>query len=147
VTLACGGGFGDPWFCALLAFTLNTAAYQAEIFRGGLLSVPRAHYEAATALGLNRTTTFFKVTLPQVLIVTVGPLGNELILIIKASAIVSLVTLLDLMGVAKLAFSRTFDFQVYVWVALVYLLVVECVRRGVNRLDRRLTQHLRPTDE
>jgi len=98
-------------------------------------------------LGLSRTTTFFKVSLPQVLIVTVGPLGNELILIIKASAIVSLVTLLDLMGVAKLAFSRTFDFQVYVWVALVYLLVVECVRRGVNRLDRRLTQHLRPTDE
>ncbi|MCP1505665.1 polar amino acid transport system permease protein [Pseudomonas marginalis] len=141
------GWFGDPWFCALLAFTLNTAAYQAEIFRGGLLSVPRAYYEAATVLGLNRTTTFFKVTLPQVLIVTVGPLGNELILIIKASAIVSLVTLLDLMGVAKLAFSRTFDFQVYVWVALVYLVVVECVRRGVKRLDRRLTQHLRPTDE
>ena len=56
-------------------------------------------------------------------------------------------TLLDLMGVAKLAFSRTFDFQVYVWVALVYLVVVECVRRGVKRLDRRLTQHLRPTDE
>lgn len=141
------GWFGDPWFCAVLAFTLNTAAYQAEIFRGGLLSVPRAHYEAATVLGLSRTTTFFKVTLPQVLIVTVGPLGNELILIIKASAIVSLVTLLDLMGVAKLAFSRTFDFQVYVWVALVYLLVVECVRRGVNRINRRLTRHMRPTDE
>jgi len=68
-------------------------------------------------------------------------------LIIKASAIVSLVTLLDLMGVAKLAFSRTFDFQVYVWVALVYLLVVECVRRGVNRINRRLTRHMRPTDE
>jgi len=51
------------------------------------------------------------------------------------------------MGVAKLAFSRTFDFQVYVWVALVYLLVVECVRRGVNRINRRLTRHMRPTDD
>lgn len=135
--------FRDAWYCAVLAFTLNTAAYQAEIFRASLQAIPTGQYEAAQALGLRRLPTFFKVTLPQSLMIAVGPLGNELILLIKASAIASLVTLYDLMGVAKLGFSRSFDFQIYLWAALLYLLVVELVRRTVKRLDARLGRHLR----
>jgi polar amino acid transport system permease protein len=69
------------------------------------------------------------VILPQSLLVAIGPLGNELILMIKASAIASLVTIYDLMGVTKLAFSRSFDFQIYLWAAVLYLLIVEIVRR------------------
>lgn len=135
--------FRDAWYCAVLAFTLNTAAYQAEIFRASLQAIPVGQYEAAQALGLRRLPTFFKVTLPQSLMIAVGPLGNELILLIKASAIASLVTLYDLMGVAKLGFSRSFDFQIYLWAAVLYLLVVELVRRAVKRLDARLSRHLR----
>ncbi|MGH8484792.1 MAG: ABC transporter permease subunit, partial [Pseudomonas sp.] len=89
--------FREAWYCTLLAFVLNTAAYQAEIFRGALLAVAPGQYEAAKALSLKRSTTFFKVILPQSMIVAIGPLGNELILMIKASAIASLVTIYDLM--------------------------------------------------
>lgn len=135
--------FRDAWYCTLLAFTLNTAAYQAEIFRGSLLAVAPGQYEAADALGLKRSTTFFKVILPQSLVIAVGPLGNELILMIKASAIASLVTIYDLMGVTKLAFSRSFDFQIYLWAAVLYLLIVEAVRRGLKLIEARLGRHLR----
>lgn len=98
--------------------------------------------EAAAALGLSRPVRFFKVTLPQSMVVAIGPLGNELILIIKASAIASLVTVYDVMGIAKLAFSRSFDFQVYLWAAVLYLLVVETLRRVFAVLERRLNRHL-----
>lgn len=135
--------FRDAWYCALLAFTLNTAAYQAEIFRGSLLAVSFGQYEAASALGLGRLATFFKVVLPQSLLVAIGPLGNELILMIKASAIASLVTIHDLMGIAKLGFSRSFDFEIYLWAALLYLLVVELIRRVLQLIEGRLGRHLR----
>jgi polar amino acid transport system permease protein len=134
--------FRDAWFCTLLAFTLNTAAYQAEIFRGSLLSVSQGQHEAAKALSLKRSTTFFKVILPQSLVVAIGPLGNELILMIKASAIASLVTIYDLMGVSKLAFSRSLDFQIYLWAAVLYLLIVEIIRRVLKRVEARLGRHL-----
>ncbi|WP_375741029.1 ABC transporter permease [Pseudomonas boanensis] len=134
--------FRDAWYCALLAFTLNTAAYQAEIFRGSLLAIVPGQYEAASALGLSRSTTFFKVVLPQSMLVAIGPLGNELILMIKASAIASLVTIHDLMGVAKAGFSRTFDFQIYLWAAVLYLAVVELLRRALVFAEARLGRHL-----
>lgn len=134
--------FRDAWFCTLLAFTLNTAAYQAEIFRSSLLAIAQGQREASSALGLSRWTTFRKVILPQSLLVAVGPLGNELILMIKASAIASLVTIYDLMGVTKLAFSRSFDFQIYLWAAVLYLLIVEVVRRSLKLIEGRLGRHL-----
>lgn len=134
--------FREAWYCALLAFTLNTAAYQAEIFRASLMAVAPGQYEAAKALNLKRSTTFFKVILPQSLLVAIGPLGNELIMMIKASAIASLVTIYDLMGVTKLAFSRSFDFQIYLWAAVLYLLIVEVVRRTLKHLEARLGRHL-----
>lgn len=134
--------FREAWYCTLLAFTLNTAAYQAEILRGSLLAVAQGQREAAQALNLKRSTTFFKVILPQSLMVAIGPLGNELILMIKASAIASLVTIYDLMGVTKLAFSRSFDFQIYLWAAVLYLLIVEVVRRSLKLIEGRLGRHL-----
>ena len=83
-----------------------------------------------------------QVILPQSLLVAIGPLGNELILMIKASAIASLVTIYDLMGVTKLAFSRSFDFQIYLWAAVLYLVIVELVRRLLKHLEARLGRHL-----
>ena len=134
--------FRDAWFCTLLAFTLNTAAYQAEILRGAMLAVAQGQREACNALSLSRWTTFRKIILPQSLLVAIGPLGNELILMIKASAIASLVTIYDLMGVTKLAFSRSFDFQIYLWAAVLYLIIVEVVRRSLKLIEGRLGRHL-----
>ena len=132
----------EAWFCALATFTLNTAAYQCEILRGGLQSVPRGQREAARAMGLGRLPLYARVLLPQALIISLRPLGNELVLMIKASSVAALITVFDIMGETRLAYSRTYDFQVYLWAALVYLVLVEGVRIAWQVFERRLTRHL-----
>ncbi len=139
--------FRDAWYCALFVFSLNTAAYQAEILRGGILGVDRGQREAAKAFGLGPLVTFFKVILPQALISSLRPYGNEVILMIKGSAIASVVTIFDLLGATKLAFSRTFDFEIFLIAALMYLAVVEVIRFVWERMDRRLTRHLRQVSD
>ena len=135
--------FRDAFNCAIFAFTLNTAAYQAEILRGAIESVPRGQTEAAQALGLHKSTAFLKITLPQALMVALRPYGNEIILMIKGSAIVAIITVFDLMGETRRAYSRTFDFQIYIWAAILYLAIVEVLRNVWNALERRLTRHLK----
>lgn len=134
--------FREAWYCAILAFSLNTAAYQAEILRGAIESVPRGQWEGAASLGLHTLQTLRKVILPQALIVALRPYGNEIVLMIKGSAVVALVTVPDLMGQTRLAFSRTFDYQAYLWAAIFYLVLVEALRHGVEWVERRITQHL-----
>jgi len=134
--------FRDAWNCALFAFALNTAAYQAEILRGAIESVPRGQWEGAEALGLSRIQIYWKIILPQALIVALRPYGNEIILMIKGSAIVALVTVFDLMGETRRAFSRTYDFQAYIWAAVFYFVMVEALRNVWNALEGRLTRHL-----
>jgi polar amino acid transport system permease protein len=109
--------FREPYYCALFTFTINTAAYQSEVFRG-------------------------KVILPQAMIVALRPLGNELIVMIKSSAVASLVTLFDLMGATRLAFARSFDLSIYLYAALLYLAMVEVIRRVWDKLELRLTRHM-----
>lgn len=135
--------FREAWYCAILAFTLNTAAYQAEILRGAIESVGRGQWEGASSLGLSRWQTLRMVIMPQALIVALRPYGNELILMIKGSAIVAIITVYDLMGVTRLAYSRSFDFQTYIWAAIIYLAIVELLRNVVELIERRLTRHLR----
>ncbi|WP_343315280.1 ABC transporter permease [Brucella sp. BE17] len=134
--------FRDAWSCALIAFSLNTSAYQAEILRGAIQSVTAGQWEGAAALGLSKRVTFWKIILPQALIVALRPYGNEIILMIKGSAIVAIITVLDLMGETRRAYSRTFDFQTYLWAAVIYLLIVEMLRHIWDYLERRLTRHL-----
>lgn len=136
--------FREAFYCVILTFSLNTAAYQAEILRGAIQSVPRGQVEAAMALGLPRAVTFWKVVMPQAMIIALRPFGNEIILMIKGSAVASVVTIFDLMGATRLAFARSFNFDVYLWAALLYLALVECLRRVWDVLERRLTRHLAP---
>jgi polar amino acid transport system permease protein len=134
--------FREPFFCAVLAFVLNTAAYQAEIYRGAIRSVPRGQREAAQALGMHRLPILWKVIMPQAAVVALRPLGNEIILMIKASAVASIVTVLDLMGQTRWAFSRSYNMMIYVYAAVLYLAMVEIIRRLWNLLERRMTRHL-----
>jgi polar amino acid transport system permease protein len=135
--------FREAWWCAILAFTLNTAAYQAEIVRGAIESVPRGQWEGAASLGLHKWLIFRKIIAPQALIVALRPYGNEVILMIKGSAIVAIITVYDLMGETRRAFSRTFDFQTYIWAAIIYLVLVEVLRIVIDRIERGITRHLR----
>lgn len=134
--------FREPFYCCLLAFTINTAAYQAEIIRGSLQALPKGQVEAGRALGMRPTAIFLKIEMPQALLIGLRPLGNELITMIKVSAIASLVTLFDLMGATRLAFARSFDLSIYLWTALIYLALVEIIRRIWGLMETRLTRHL-----
>lgn len=134
--------FREPFYCAVFAFTINTAAYQAEILRGAIQSIPRGQFEGALSLGLHRWATLRHVIMPQAMILALRPLGNELIVTIKVSAIASLVTLFDLMGATRMAFARSFDLSIYLYAALIYLLLVEVIRRIWDRLEIKLTRHL-----
>ncbi|SEG64098.1 ABC transporter permease [Bosea lathyri] len=134
--------FREPFYCAVLAFTINTAAYQTEILRGAIQSIPRGQFEGALSLGLHRWATLRHVIMPQAMILALRPLGNELIVTIKVSAIASLVTLFDLMGATRLAFARSFDLSIYLYAALIYLMMVEVIRRVWDRVELRLTRHM-----
>jgi polar amino acid transport system permease protein len=135
--------FREAWYCAIFAFSLNTAAYQAEMLRGAIESVPRGQWEGAASLGLHKLQIMWKVILPQAAIVALRPYGNELILMIKGSAIVAIITVYDLMGITRFTYSRTFDFQSYLWAAIIYLLIVETLRHCIEWIERRLTRHLK----
>nr|WP_210345307.1 ABC transporter permease [Jiella flava] len=135
--------FREAWYCGLFSLALNTAAYQAEILRGAIESVPKGQWEGGRSLGLSRTVIFFKIVIPQAMVVALRPYANEIILMIKASAIVAIITVYDLFGETRQAYSRTYDFQTYVWAALLYLALVEALRHLTNFAERRLTRHLR----
>lgn len=135
--------FRDAWYCAIFAISLNTAAYQAEILRGAIESVPRGQWEGARSLGLSPILIFWKIVLPQAMIVALRPYANEIILMIKASAIVAIITVYDLFGETRRAYSRTFDFQTYIWAALFYLAIVEALRHATAAIEKRLIRHLK----
>lgn len=135
--------FREAYFCVLLTFALNTAAYQSEIWRGALRSVTKGQWEAADALGIPRLVTLVKVVIPQAFVIALRPLGNEVILMVKASAIASVVTVYDIMGVTRLAYARTFDFSYYLVAAVLYLVIVEILRRSLEAVERRITRFQR----
>jgi polar amino acid transport system permease protein len=135
--------FRDAWYCGLFSMTINTAAYQAEILRGAIESVPYGQHEAADSLGIPKAISFRKIVLPQALIVALRPYGNEIILLVKGSAVVAIITVYDLMGETRRAFSQTFDYQTYLWAAIFYLAIVETLRHLWNWIERRLTRHLK----
>lgn len=135
--------FREAWYCAVFSLALNTAAYQAEILRGAIESVARGQWEGARSLGLSTPVVFWKVILPQAMIVALRPYANEIILMIKASAIVAIITVFDLMGETRRAYSRSYDFQTYIYAALFYLAIVEVLRNVTALAERRLIRHLK----
>ncbi len=137
--------FRDAFNCAVFAFALNTAAYQAEILFGAFRAVPVGSWEASRALALPGFITLWKVILPQALMTALRPYGNEMISIVKASAVTSLITVLDIMGQTRYVFSQTYDISFYLWAAVFYLIIVETLRRTLNAFEVRLTRHLAVT--
>ena len=136
------GFFRDPFNCALLAFALNSTAYQTEILRGGIMGVARGEIEAAKAIGMTRLQILRRVTFPHAYRIAWPALGNEIILLMKASALASVVTVFDIMGRTRQIFSRTFDFSIYLWAALIYLCITAIFvllwRQGETRLSRHI---------
>jgi octopine/nopaline transport system permease protein len=130
----------EPYWCALLALTLNTAAYSSEIIRGGILSVPFGQIEAARACGMSRALLFRRIIVPQGLRVALPAYGNEIILMTRATALTSIVTLMEVTGIASKIVSETFRaVEVFICAGAIYLLLNFAISRGIAWLERRLS--------
>ena len=106
---------------ALLAFTLNYAAYFAEIFRAGIQSVPRGQYEAAKTLGMTYPQTMRRIILPQVIRMVLPPVSNETINLVKDTSLIYILAMNDLLRVARTIVQREFDMTPFVVAAVFYL--------------------------
>jgi polar amino acid transport system permease protein len=134
--------FRDPFNCALLVFAVNSTAYQTEILRGGIQGVPPGEVEAARAVGMNRVQTLRRVVFPHAYRIAWPALGNEIILLMKASAIASVVTVFDIMGRTRQIFAKTFDFSAYLWAALLYLALTAIFIALWRLAEARLSRHI-----
>ena len=106
---------------ALLAFTLNYAAYFAEIFRAGIQSIPKGQYEAAKTLGMTYPTTMRRIILPQVIRIVLPPVSNETINLVKDTSLIYILAMNDLLRVARTIVQREFDMTPFVVAAVFYL--------------------------
>ena len=120
---------------ALLAFTLNYAAYFAEIFRAGIQSVPKGQYEAARTLGMSYPQTMRRIILPQVFRMVLPPVSNETINLVKDTSLVYILAMNDLLRVARTIVQREFDMTPFLIAAVFYLAMTFVLTWGFKKLE------------
>lgn len=121
---------------AIVAFTLNYAAYFAEIFRAGILSVDRGQYEAARVLGMNYRQTMRRIVLPQMVRNILPPLSNETITLVKDTSLIYVLALNDLLRAARGIVQRDFTTSPFIVAAAFYLIMTLVLTWGFQRLER-----------
>ncbi|NOG30709.1 ABC transporter permease [Halomonas sp. CH40] len=135
----------DPFMPALIAFTLNTAAYTTEIFRGAIKSTPKGEIEAARAYGMSTNLMLRRVVLPSAFRRALPAYGNEVIFMLHASAIASVVTIMDLTGAARFVYARFYaPFEAFLFVAAIYLCLTFAILYFFRYLEKKLLAHLQP---
>jgi polar amino acid transport system permease protein len=115
--------FRDAYTVGVITLTINTSAYAAEIFRGGIVNVPHGQIEAAIASGMSWWTTMRRIVLPQAFRIAWPAYSNEVILLLKGSALVSTITVLDLMGQTRTIFARSYSLDIFLYAAVLYLIL------------------------
>ena len=128
----------DRFWAVIFAFVINYAAYFAEIFRSGIQSIPAGQHEAAKVLGYTRVQTFFRIVLPQVAKRVLLPVTNEVITLIKDTALASTVAVVDLMTVAKKQVSSSSSIEPYVVAIILYLIFNGLAEQLCKLAERRL---------
>jgi len=137
--------FREAFYPALLAFTLNTAAYTTEIIRGAILATPNGEIEAAKAYGMSWALRMRRIVLPSAARRAVQAYSNEVIFMLHSSAIASVVTMVDLTGAARNIYSRFYaPFDAFLFVALIYMLLTFMLVFGFRKLENYLLRHQRP---
>ena len=132
-------GVEIPAFASgVLAMSLNTAAFQAEIIRAGIESIPKGQNEAAKALGISKRQTMMRIIIPQVFVKTLPSITNELITLLKNSSLVSVIAVVDLTRVGQQIVSTSYSpAEIYIAVALLYLLMNMAISQGSRYLERK----------
>lgn len=130
----------QPIWCAILSLSLNTAAYGSEILRGGLRSVPEGAVEAARVCGMSRALTYRRIVLPLAIRQALPAYGSEVIIMVKSTSLASIITLMEVTGIAQEIISTTYrPFEVFTCAAAIYLAINFLIARGVLALERWLS--------
>jgi len=136
--------FREAYFCAVLSLTLNTAAYTAEILRGAIQAVPWGEVEAARACGMSGLLLQRRIILPKAFRLAWPAYTNEVVFLLQASSLVSIITLMDITGVARVIAARTFAFyELFITAALIYLVLVYGLIWVFRKIEYRISGHLR----
>lgn len=129
----------EPYWCAIIALTLNTAAYTGEIMRGGIQAVPFGQIEAARALGMSRPLLYRRIVLPQALRQILPAYGNEMIQMVQATSLASTITLMELTGAARAIASRSFQpVEMFIIAGAIYLAMNFVIAQAIRRAERRM---------
>ncbi|HDZ9498022.1 TPA: ABC transporter permease [Vibrio cholerae] len=133
------------WFCALVAFILNTSAYTAEIIRGAINGLPKGEVEAAKAYGMSRFQTYQSIILPSALRRSLPAYSNEVIFMLHGSAVAGIVTIMDLTGAARLVNSRYYaPFEAFLSAGLFYMALTFIILWCFKQAEQRFLAYLKP---
>ncbi len=128
----------EPYWCAIIAFALNTGAYTSEILRSAFQTIKKGYIEAGKSLGISSKIIFYKIQIPIAIRQSLPAYGNEIILMLKGTSLASTVTLMDLTGVAKYIISTTFKpIEVFIVAGSIYLFMTFLIHNFIKFLERR----------
>ena len=132
--------FKEPYWCAIIAFALNTGAYTSEILRSAFQTIKPGFIEAGKSLGIPNKIIFYKIQIPIAIKQSLPAYGNEIILMLKGTSLASTVTLLDLTGVAKYIISTTFKpIEVFIVAGSIYLFMTFLIHNLIKYLEKRFS--------
>ena len=130
--------FKEPYWCAIIAFALNTGAYTSEILRSAFQTIKPGIIEAGKSLGISNKIIFYKIQIPVAIRQSLPAYGNEIILMMKGTSLASTVTLMDLTGVAKYIISTTFKpIEVFIVAGSIYLFMTFLIHNIIKYLEKK----------
>ena len=130
--------FKEPYWCAIIAFALNTGAYTSEILRSAFQTIKPGFIEAGKSLGISNKIIFYKIQIPIAIRQSLPAYGNEIILMMKGTSLASTVTLMDLTGVAKYIISTTFKpIEVFIVAGGIYLFMTFIIHNFIKYLEKK----------
>ncbi len=128
----------EPYWCAIIAFSLNTGAYTSEILRSAFQTIKPGFIEAGKSLGIPNKIIFYKIQIPIAIKQSLPAYGNEIILMLKGTSLASTVTLMDLTGVAKYIISTTFKpIEVFIVAGGIYLFMTFIIHNVIKYLEKK----------
>ena len=128
----------EPYWCAIIAFALNTGAYTSEILRSAFQTIKPGIIEAGKSLGISKKEIFYKIQIPIAIRQSLPAYGNEIILMLKGTSLASTVTLMDLTGVAKYIISTTFkQIEVFIVAGGIYLFMTFIIHNVIKYLEKK----------
>jgi arginine/ornithine transport system permease protein len=137
--------FKEAYFCALFAFTLNTAAYTTEILRGAIKATPHGEIEAALAAGMSKLLMIRRIILPSAFRRALPAYSNEIIFMLHGSSLASVITIIDITGAARIINSRYYSpYEAFLTAAALYMTITFLIVFLVKKLELRWHAHLQP---